>query len=146
MKDRFRIVDSISHERLEDEVIAINLENGAYFAFDGAAADCWTIAAAGGTVDEIVPVLTARFDVTADVAATDATAFLAALVEHGLAIRDVADSTAEALPVLESPAVLGRYETPIVETYDDLETLLLIDPIHEVDDAGWPLPAPDTDA
>ena len=49
------------------------------------------------------------------------------------------------LPALETPTARGRYESPIVESFDDLETLLLIDPIHEVDDAGWPLPAPDND-
>ncbi len=27
---------------------------------------------------------------------------------------------------------------PIIEKYTDLEELLLLDPIHEVDESGWP--------
>ena len=42
------ISSAINHERLEDEVIAINLETGAYYAIHAAGADCWSVAVAGG--------------------------------------------------------------------------------------------------
>jgi len=34
---------NISHERLEDEVIIINLARGAYYSGSGPAADVWTL-------------------------------------------------------------------------------------------------------
>ena len=41
-------------------------------------------------------------------------------------------------------AASGAYEKPVFQKYDDMQALLLIDPIHEVDDDGWPVanPAP----
>jgi hypothetical protein len=141
MARRIRLVEALSHERIEDEVIVINLETGAYFAFDGPAAECWTIVDAGGGLDDIVSALTTWFGVDAHTATADAEAFMDALVEHGLA-RDDSDAAGRGpLPAPAPRAARQAYTTPMVDPYDDLETLLLIDPIHEVDDAGWPLPA-----
>lgn len=140
---RVRIVGAVSHERIDDEVIAIDLETGAYFAFDGPAAECWTLADAGGTAHDLGAALAAAFDVPVETATADADAFLAALVEHGLAVEEPASDLGTALGSPAPRDVRLPYETPIVEPFDDLETLLLIDPIHEVDDAGWPLPAAD---
>jgi hypothetical protein len=144
MSRRVRIARAVSHERIDDEVIAIDLETGAYFAFDGPAADCWTVADDGGSVDDMVAVLTTRYEVEAATAAVDAAAFVAALVEHGLA-HDETEPGSSPVPAHapEARATRSPYIAPAVEPYDDLETLLLIDPIHEVDDAGWPLPVTD---
>lgn len=30
------------------------------------------------------------------------------------------------------------FEPPVLEKYTDMQDLLLLDPIHEVDDTGWP--------
>ena len=30
------------------------------------------------------------------------------------------------------------YEPPILNRYDDLQNLALLDPIHDVEEAGWP--------
>ena len=30
------------------------------------------------------------------------------------------------------------FEHPTIEKYDDMQELLLLDPIHEVDEDGWP--------
>ena len=146
---RIRIIDAVSHERLDDEVIAINLETGSYFAFDGAAADCWTLADWGADVDAIADALVSRYEVTSDAAAVDARAFVTALVEIGLAVGIDGSSPADPPPVVpatDAPtAARLPYTAPVVEAYEDLETLLLIDPIHEVDDAGWPMPAAGND-
>ncbi len=31
------------------------------------------------------------------------------------------------------------FEAPVLESYSDMQDLLLLDPIHDVDDAGWPV-------
>lgn len=140
MSHRIRIASTVNHERLDDEVIAINIDSGVYFAMDDAAADCWSVAVDGGGVDEMVDVLVARYEVEPAVARTDAEAFVAALVAQRLAEATEEPASQLAPP---APATGGRlaYRRPELEGYDDLESLLLIDPIHEVDDAGWPMPA-----
>ena len=32
------------------------------------------------------------------------------------------------------------YSPPVLNSYTDMEELLLLDPIHDVDQAGWPMP------
>ena len=34
------------------------------------------------------------------------------------------------------------FELPQLEKYEDLQDIILLDPVHMVDDAGWPHPAP----
>lgn len=136
----------VTHERLDDEVIAINLETGAYYALDGTAADCWTFVAAGGGVDEIVDGLTTRYEVAADTARADAAAFLTALVTEGLGVEAESASDGASTDGAVAPPEFATgsdakrpYAAPVVARYDDLDDLLLLDPIHEVDDAGWPI-------
>jgi hypothetical protein len=35
-----------------------------------------------------------------------------------------------------------QFVPPVLERYDDMEDLLLLDPVHDVDAQGWPQPAP----
>ena len=41
------------------------------------------------------------------------------------------------------PASKPDFQEPALQKYTDMEDLLLLDPIHEVDDTGWPNPKPD---
>jgi hypothetical protein len=34
------------------------------------------------------------------------------------------------------------YAAPELAKYDDVEEMMLLDPVHDVSDAGWPQPAP----
>ncbi len=64
MAEPIRVSPWVTHERLDDEVIAINLETGAYYALDGVAADCWALERVGRhATDEIVAVITGRYEV-----------------------------------------------------------------------------------
>ena len=53
----------MTHEHLDDQVIMINLETGAYFALEAAAADCWVALVAGAGFDDIVAEVVRRYDV-----------------------------------------------------------------------------------
>ena len=131
------VVSSLTHERLDDEVIAIDLDSGAYFALDDVAADCWSILAAGGSLDDAIEAVVTRFAVAADEARSDLECFAQELVEAGLLER----VDAAPVPVALGPRVDASraYRRPAIERFNDLEDLLLLDPIHEVDDAGWPV-------
>ena len=141
--NRLSINPAINHERLEDEVIAINLETGSYYAIQAAGADCWSVAAAGGGLDAMVQTLICRFDVDEARARADAESFIAALLSSGLA--SAAEGTPGSDCALPAREPRAPYTPPQLEGFEDLEDLLMIDPIHEVDEAGWPLPAPAAD-
>jgi hypothetical protein len=147
MARKYHINPAVNHERLDDEVIAINLDTGVYFAMDDTAADCWSVLAAAGTIDDMVALLVARFEVESDVARRDVEAFSESVVTNGLAMAvEATEAGAVSSDVAPVGSVRLPYVAPVLQGYDDLETLLLIDPIHEVDDAGWPMPLPQADA
>ena len=136
LQSSFAVRPTVRHERLEDEVIAIDLESGAYFALDDVAAVCWSILAAGGTTSAAVDATVANFDVAADTAQHDVEGFVDELVR----VRLLAPADRpSARPEVPDTTPGGReYRPPVIERFDDLEELLVLDPIHEVDEAGWP--------
>lgn len=143
MTQGFTIARTISHERLDDEVIAIDLQTGIYYALDDVAADCWSVAVAGGGIAAMVTTVVQRYGIDIDDASaiatveSDITAFVQSLVDAGL-LSQAGNAVAVSLDLdVVTPAT--AYVAPSLATYDDLETLLLIDPIHEVDEAGWPM-------
>ena len=132
----FAVRPTVRHERLEDEVIAIDLESGAYFALDDVAAVCWSVLAGGATLDAAVDATVARFDVASETAQRDIEHFVDELVRVGL--LGPADQAPESAGVPDAATELRAYKPPAIERFDDLEELLVLDPIHEVDEAGWP--------
>jgi hypothetical protein len=139
MRNAGRIVVEpwITHEHLDDQVIMINLETGAYFALEATAADCWSALVGGAAFDDIVSYVVRRYDVDESSAARDVDVFIDALTAEGLVQR----STEPTIPLADDGTITPRaaYRAPVIEKHDDLEELLLLDPIHDVGPEGWPI-------
>lgn len=58
--------------------------------------------------------------------------FVATLIEHEL-LRE-----ADATPVDFVPVTVAAYFAPKLDIYTDMQELLLLDPVHDVDETGWP--------
>jgi hypothetical protein len=124
----------------EDEVVAIDMETGLYFSLRGAAVDIWTAAVAGAGRDAIVAALEARYESAGPALAIGVDRCLAELVGHGLLVADPAVSGA-VVPDPTGPAgPRAPFAEPVIERFTDMQELLLLDPIHEVADTGWPIP------
>ncbi|HEX3426334.1 MAG TPA: PqqD family protein [Acidimicrobiales bacterium] len=127
----------VSHDRLDDEVMVINLKTGAYFAFQGAAADTWTLLVDGHDPSSVAEQIARRYAVEAATAAADIDRFVDALQVEEL-LQSGGSNGGAGPSVLSAPEVPLPYEAPSIEKYDDLQDLLLLDPIHDVEEAGWP--------
>ncbi|MSO78744.1 MAG: PqqD family protein [Acidimicrobiia bacterium] len=141
MSAESRLNPWVTHERLDDEVIAINLETGAYFAFSGVAADCWSLVVAGLDRAGAAAAIAERYGVDVERSRSDVSQFVTQLEAAGLIMGEAdAGATPESvgLPTPNGPLA---YTAPVVDSFEDLEDLLLLDPIHEVDEAGWPVAA-----
>lgn len=130
-------------EEFEGEVVAVNLESGTYFSLMGSAADIWRRLSAGpADQSELVAELRHHYDCTGIDVADHVEWFLG---EVGRLDLVVADSTAPQPPAQEATVDLTEkrpFEKPRVEAFNDLQDILLLDPIHDVDEAGWPVAAP----
>ncbi len=130
----------IISEVFEDEVVAINLETGTYFGMAGTAKEVWMLIEAGVPVESMVTHLAQCYGVPDSQMSSDIESFVESLVAHELASRIEADGPA---PETETHAIAGSWSLPVISIYDDMQDLLLLDPIHDVDETGWPAIKPD---
>ena len=130
----------VSHERLQDEVIVINVATGSYFSGSGTAADLWTLIAAGMNFDDIVSTLATAYGIDAPSIRDDLAACIAKLTE-GAVISAAGRAAAEVTIVLpEMPR--AAWSPPVFDEYTDMWDLLQADPIHDVSETGWPYVSP----
>jgi coenzyme PQQ synthesis protein D (PqqD) len=132
---------NISHERLQDEVIIINLERGAYYSGSGNAADIWTLISQGATIDEVATLLSAAFSCEKSVVLRDVENCVRTMIERGIIQPD--DGHAREAPALTLPhADRGEWTEPHFDECMDMWDLIQLDPIHDVGEAGWPFATP----
>jgi coenzyme PQQ synthesis protein D (PqqD) len=128
----------VVHETIDGEAILIQLETGTYYSLRGCGPEIWTMLAAGWCVDETVAEMQRRYPADAQQVA-DATAGLVRDLVHEsllLAVPAGANGRPSGSPPWEAPG--QAFEAPELQKYTDMEYFLLLDPIHEVDQAGWP--------
>jgi hypothetical protein len=132
----------VLHESIDGEVIAIDLATGTYYSLRGSAADIWQLLldTGGATPGELVRELEARYDDGISDHESSVTRFLAQLEQEGLLTADEPQAErSAAVPIAERNGILRRsFEPPQLEKYTDMQDLVLLDPVHEVDQSGWP--------
>jgi hypothetical protein len=127
-------------ETVEGETVLIDSRNGAYYSLNESGSQIWSALRSGpGTAGTIGAALAAHYQIEIDAGTEAAATLLTSLSEYEL-VRS-ADRGGVATPTLES---LGdrpvAFTPPTLERFDDLEDLLLLDPIHDVDpERGWPI-------
>jgi hypothetical protein len=123
-------------ELVEGEVIAIDLERGSYYSLLGPAAQVWGAIVAGRSAQEILAAV-----VPASAASSldgSLLGFLGALLAEQL-IRRATAGAPSSIPI--APLAPWSADALRFERFTDMQDLLILDPIHEVDDeAGWPKP------
>jgi len=122
-------------EVLDGEAIILHMETGKYYSARDSALAIWQLAGAGLTRDELVARLQEAFPAAGDTVAAGVDDMLAQFREEELLRGRPApvDAATVALDVR-----LEAFAPPVLERYTDMQELLLIDPIHEVEEKGWP--------
>jgi hypothetical protein len=144
---------SVVSEVIEGEAVIMNLATGQYFSCLGVGGEMWSLIEKGATRREIIDYVQANYVVDDAVLGSSCDQFLASLEEYELVRHEPApndgDPSHEAHS--ESPengngGTKGLFQEPLLNVYSDMEDLLLLDPIHDVDETGWPQPKPAEEA
>jgi hypothetical protein len=131
----------------DNEVVIVNLNSGSYYSLEKVAAEIWNLIEAGAAFDEIVGVIGQRYEDGGSGIAEAVKRFLHELQQEDLIIlstRDVMAKGAMREIALDAEASTTKslFEAPVIQKYTDMQELLLLDPIHEVDETGWPKSKP----
>jgi hypothetical protein len=129
-------------ENFGDEVILLNLQSGNYYSLDPIGMFYWECLSQGVPPREITAPICSFYaaSVEQELIAEDLGALFSDFQSEGLirpsnTRRDIAEITKTAkLPT--------EYACPTLSRFDDFAEMLLLDPVHDVSQAGWPHPAP----
>lgn len=138
--DRYCVNEpSVISEVIDGETIVLNFESGHYYSFNPTASEIWTRVCAGDPVAVATERVARRFSGDAATIRSEVAAFVRRLENEHL-IRPAASepALAAAAPLDGSSDPVATFASPDFEKFTDMEELLLLDPIHEVGDAGWP--------
>ncbi len=124
---------SVVADFVDGEVVAVNLDTGVYFAMFEGAALAWEALSRGASIREVAQ----RCVPTNGETTAALSSFATELVSHGL-LRPGSTRDPEcegSLVALQGRAPLGPL---VVHVHEDLQDMLLLDPVHDAGPAGWP--------
>lgn len=128
---------NIVSELFEGEVVAVNLDSGNYYSIRHTGAYVWNALITQHSSEQIIKILSQTYQNHATNIADDINPFVEALQKEGLIkITQIANAQTE----LAAP--IGDYISPTLEAFNDMQEILLLDPVHDVDESGWPVVKP----
>jgi hypothetical protein len=145
----FRVnTPSVASETIDGEVIMIHLRTGCYYSTDKVGAEIWSRLEKGAPVDQIVDGLAEQYACDPTSAEEAVGRFLERLQSEDLVVPEPSvpePSNGARAVAAPGSAPGGRaaapppLNPPVLQKYEDLQDLLLLDPIHDTDAAGWPV-------
>jgi hypothetical protein len=144
LDDRFRVnAPGVTHEVIDDEAVIINLETGNYYSLEFVGAEIWTMLAAQAPLRAIIDHLARRYACDRSEVEPAVLGLVAELHREQLIVT----TDSEPFPPSVSSSTTGvsarPFRAPVLQKFTDMQELLLLDPIHEVDERGWPHRKPD---
>lgn len=146
MRERLSVNDAkVVHETIDDEVIIINLETGTYYSILQSGVDVWLVLAQGVERQQLLEAMANRYAAERDVVVEAVNTLVDELVSAEILVAEptnygASESKLELSAILPNGSEHGTvpFVAPSFTTYTNMSDLLLLDPIHDVNDQGWP--------
>ena len=126
-------------EMLEGETIIINLESGTYYSVNATGSAVWDMVKVRTGEEAMAATLVRAYEVEAETAVQALREFLEVLVGDGLIIKQEDVPAQSPADETETPTARLPFVAPALQRYEDMQQMLLADPIHDVDQMGWPI-------
>ncbi|MES2176674.1 MAG: PqqD family protein [Gemmatimonadota bacterium] len=140
MPTRYRVSSpNIVADVIDGEAVIIHLEKGTYYSLLAPGAEVWEAVTRGATDVETQREMKARYAGESSDIEHAVSELIAEMEREGLLLGE--SVTGEGAVVVHTDAVsVDRppFQRPELKRYSDMEAILMMDPIHEVDEAGWP--------
>jgi hypothetical protein len=144
---RFRVnTPTVTHETIDGEAVIINLDSGNYYSLLEVGSFIWGLVEKGASASEVQNLVLQTYQGNATDIDRGVQELLAQLQQENLIVP--VDGAGEGFDLTQEGPSNNNHEKlsfnpPSLHKYSDMQELLLLDPIHDVDDAGWPKPNPD---
>ena len=132
-------------ENFGDDTIILNLQTGSYYSLNPVGMLYWELLSQSVAVNEVAAFAERQFPaVNRDVLARDLENLIVEFRGQGL-LRPCGKVRSADEVKLEVPAP-PEYASPALSIYTDVAEMILLDPVHDVSESGWPTPATDNAA
>lgn len=123
---------SVIYEILDGEAVILNLDEGIYYSLNESGKEIWNSLSAGASFEKAVSLFEPGGN--DQTIRNELAKFIDELIKEKLIVPYEAAHKSEQKTYRKM-----QFETPVLHIYHDMKELLLLDPIHEVDQAGWPV-------
>lgn len=130
---------AVAAELHDGDAILINFDNGRYYDTSGAGGEIVRLVLKGHSVGEIASAVARLSSLGESEIARVLETFVDALIAEGLIVQ-MGPRREMALPDPIEVDLPHGFVEPALHRHVELEDLLQLDPIHDADDAGWPIP------
>lgn len=135
----------IVFEYFDDETVIINLKNGNYYNINRSGTDILSFIEQKLTIDQIIAEIKKTYDsaFSSQLIDSEVKKFIEQLLKEKI-IRREETPLQEKNPDITKEAERSKnceripFSPPSLNKYTDMQELLLLDPIHDVDETGWP--------
>ncbi len=142
--DHVYVIDdaAVVSDIIGGEAVMLHRGSGDYFSADGIGCLIWQWIGEGHSRRTILKAVGDRCATEAAQIEPAVDAFLSDLVAHQL-VRESDKDIDSRSDALSASQLLPKAEfvPPVLHVYSDIRSLVLLDPIHEVAQTGWPVPA-----
>jgi hypothetical protein len=141
---RLRInTPKVIHETIDGETVIVNLDSGNYYSLDKAGADIWECIVKDVPMHRIIETIASQYIGEREEIEKGIYQFVEEMRQENLIVINESQgyaSEAAIDPADETEQMKERsiFASPVLNKYYDMQDLLLLDPIHEVDETGWP--------
>jgi hypothetical protein len=138
----------IVFEYFKDETVLINLKSGNYYSIDKVGTDILSLIEKRKTVQQIINSLKNKYWTSEYNIGSSVERFIDRLHNEKIIMREeknLGEANPSEKKVLDPSKNSERvcFSPPRLSKYTDMQELLLLDPIHDVDETGWPKKKPD---
>ena len=139
-KYRINTPHIVSEVFADEEAAVINLKTGNYYSLNKTSTEIWSLIENGANLSDINSFICDTFNIKDSLQINEIEQFIENLLDEDLIVAYDELTLTNAHPVnaqdIDSTSK-KEYNPPVIECYADMQELLLLDPIHEVEETNW---------
>ncbi len=126
-------------ETVDEETIIVNLDSGCYYDLNHSGGRILAALASGAEQEQAARAVAADYGIDDAELAPAVAELTSQLLAEGILVEGAAAADGGGFPGSAAAGPPSRpYEAPALGRHTDMQELLVLDPIHEVDESGWP--------
>ena len=129
---------TVISETIDGETIIINLASGTYYSLKHTGAAIWAAIQQSASLGAIAAMVRSSYDVDGHDIEHEISTLVQRLVEEDLVRPTLGDVSPPAACAPSPEERLAPFLAPVLDKFTDMEAMLLLDPVHDVDEKGWP--------